>query len=139
MDYSTFAAEKLKCIFTYLFILRQVMNEFKLYDLKVETIQGERPFVCSHIAGDSFEVRGENLYFKTDKPFSLYALAALLPLLPSKQRPLSQYDWMATDHIVACPDPHCGARFKISRIGSQVVRRSDTTVVPLPEKNDWTE
>ncbi len=115
------------------------MSEFKLYDLQVETIAGERPFVCSHQAGESFEVRGENLYFKTDKPFSLYALAALLPLLPAKQRPLNHYDWMATDHIIACPDPHCGARFKISRIGSHVYKRSETTVVPLPEKNDWRE
>jgi uncharacterized repeat protein (TIGR04076 family) len=110
---------------------------FELYDLKVEVIEGDKPFVCNHQVGDAFEVRGENLYFKTDKPFSLYALAALLPLLPTKQRPLNQYDWMATDHIIACPDPHCGARFKISRIGKQTFERAATTVVPLPEHNDW--
>lgn len=115
------------------------MSEFKLYDLKVETMEGDRPFVCSHKVGDSFEVRGENLHFKVEKPFSLYALAALLPLLPAKQRPLNQYDWMATDHIIACPDPHCGALFKISRIGSHVHKRSETTVVPIPENNDWRE
>lgn len=115
------------------------MNEFKLYDLKVETIEGDKPFVCSHQVGEAFELRGENLYFKTDRPFSLYALAALLPLLPAKQRPLHQFDWMATDHIIACPDPHCGARFKISRIGTHLVERSSTTIVPLPEKNEWTE
>ncbi len=112
---------------------------FELYDLKVETIEGDRPFVCSHQQGDSFEVRGENIYFKSDKQFSLYVLAALLPLLPAKQRPLNRNDWMATDHIIACPDPHCGARFKISRIGKQVFERSETTVVPLPENNDWIE
>ncbi len=114
-------------------------SDFVLYDLKVEVVAGDKPFVCSHQLGDAFEVRGENLHFKTDKPFSLYALAALLPLLPAKQRPLNQFDWMATDHIIACPDPHCGARFKVSRIGKQVVRRSDTTVVPLPTNNDWIE
>jgi len=112
---------------------------FNLYDLKVEVIQGDKPFVCSHQVGDAFEVRGENLCFKADKPFSLYALAALLPLLPAKQRPLNQYDWMATDHIIACPDPHCGARFKISRIGKQTFERAATTVVPLPELNDWAD
>jgi uncharacterized repeat protein (TIGR04076 family) len=110
---------------------------FELFDLKVEVIEGEKPFVCSHQLGDAFEVRGENLYFKNDRPFSLYALSALLPLLPTKQRPLDPMDWMATDHIIACPDPHCGARFKISRIGTRVFERSDTTIVPLPEKNDW--
>jgi len=112
---------------------------FHLYDLKVEVIEGEKPFVCSHQPGDAFEVRGENLHFKADRPFSLYALAALLPLLTPKQRPLNQYDWMATDHIIACPDPNCGARFKISRIGKHVYTRASTTVTPLPEQNDWIE
>lgn len=112
-------------------------TSFELYDLKVEVIEGEKPFVCSHQLGDAFEVRGENLYFKSDGPFSLYALSALLPLLPTKQRPLNPVDWMATDHIIACPDPHCGARFKISRIGKRVFERSETTIVPLPEINDW--
>ncbi len=112
---------------------------FILYDLKVEVLAGERPFVCSHQVGEAFEVRGENLHFKSDKPFSLYALAALLPLLPAKQRLLNGNDWMATDHIIACPDPHCGARFKISRIGKRTVERSTTTIVPLPGKNDWIE
>ncbi len=112
---------------------------FVLYDLKVEVIEGDKPFVCNHVVGDAFEVRGENLHFKNDHPFSLYALAALLPLLPAKQRPLNQFDWMATDHIIACPDPHCGARFKISRIGKHEVKRSDTTVVPLPENDDWAD
>jgi uncharacterized repeat protein (TIGR04076 family) len=117
------------------------MNEhsFILYDLKVETIEGDKPFVCKHQVGDSFEVHGENLIFKNERPFSLYALASLLPLLPPKQRPLNQYDWMATDHIIPCPDPECGARFKISRIGKRTLKRSDTTIVPLPEDNDWAE
>lgn len=114
-------------------------HKFKLYDLKVETIEGDKPFVCGHTVGHSFEVRGENLHFKTEEPFSLYALAALLPLLPTKQRPLNRYDWMATDHIIACPDPHCGAQFKISRIGKQTFDRDDTTIVPLPDQNDWIE
>lgn len=112
---------------------------FVLYDLKVEVIPGDKPFVCSHQVGDAFEVRGENLIFPPDKPFSMYALAALLPLLPTKQRPLNAYDWMATDHIIACPDPHCGARFKIRRVGKREFKRSDTTVVPLTSDNAWAE
>ena len=42
-----------------------------------ERLEGDRPFVCSHELGSAFEVRGENLYFETDRPFSMYALAAL--------------------------------------------------------------
>ena len=114
-------------------------HQFTLYDLRVETIEGDKPFVCRHQLGPNFEVRGENLHFLSDQPFSLYALSALLPLLPAKQRPLNEYDWMATDHIIACPDPHCGAKFKISRIGKQTVTRSDTTIEPLPDDNPWKE
>ena len=112
---------------------------FPIYDLRVETEEGDKPFVCSHVVGSAFEVRGENLHFETDKPFSMYALAALLPLLPAKQRPLNEYDWMATDHVIACPDPHCGARFRISRIARHTVERSTTTIEPLPEDNPWKE
>lgn len=114
-------------------------TQFPLYDLRVEVIEGDRPFVCSHEVGSAFEVRGENLHFENDRPFSLYALAALLPLLPAKQRPLNEFDWMATDHVIACPDPHCGARFRISRIARNMVTRSDTTVETLPENNPWKE
>ncbi len=112
---------------------------FPIYDLRVETIEGARPCVCSHEVGAGFEVRGENLHFDDGKPFSMYTLAALLPLLPAKQRPLNEYDWMATDHVIACPDPHCGARFRISRIGRRVLERDDTTIEPLPEDNPWKE
>jgi len=114
-------------------------HSFTLYDLRVETLAGDKPFVCSHEVGSAFEVRGENLHFETGKPFSLYALAALLPLLPAKQRPLNEYDWMATDHVIACPDPHCGARFRISRIARQTVRREDTTIEPMTADNTWKE
>ena len=112
-------------------------SSFELYNLKVEVIEGDKPFVCSHQLGDAFEVHGENLHFKSDRPFSLYALSAILPLLPAKQRPLNPVDWMATDHIIACPDPNCGARFKISRIGNSLFQRADTTIVPLPTSSDW--
>jgi hypothetical protein len=41
-------------------------------------------------------------------------------------------DWMTTDSDVACPDPHCGARFRITRTGLRTLRHSEVTVVPLP-------
>ena len=107
--------------------------QFIIYDLRVETIEGDRPFVCSHVVGSAFEVRGENLHFESGKPFSMYALAGLLPLLPAKQRPLDEHDWMATDHVIACPDPHCGARFRVTRTGLRSFSHAETTVVPLPE------
>ena len=36
-------------------------DSFELYDLRVEVIATDRAMVCSHSAGDWFEVRGENL------------------------------------------------------------------------------
>ena len=106
-------------------------DRFQLYDLRVETVATDRPFVCGHRAGDVFEVHGEQLIFPAGQPFSMYALAALLPLLPAKQRMTHGNDWMTTDTDIACPDPHCGARFRITRTGVRTFRHSEVTVVPL--------
>ena len=105
-------------------------REFWLYDLKVETVLDGRQPVCRHIEGDSFTVEGENLVFRKDQRVSMYALAALLPLLPAKQRDSSPDDWMSTDTEVACPDPHCGARFRITRTGTRRFTHAETTGLP---------
>jgi hypothetical protein len=42
------------------------------------------------------------------------------------------HDWITTDTEVACPDPNCGARFRIMRIGTRTLRHSEVTAVPLP-------
>lgn len=106
-------------------------DAFELYDLRVEVIAGERPMVCSHREGHAFDVQGENLVFAGPSSFSLYALAALLPLLPAKQRDTHRNDWMTTDTDIACPDPNCGARFRITRTARRSFRHSEVTVVPL--------
>ncbi len=109
-------------------------DTFVLYDLKVETRKGRRPFVCSHRAGDSFLVVGENLVFPASTTFSMYSLSALLPLLPAKQRPTHANDWMTTDTDIACPDPNCGALFRITRVGRRAFSHAATTAVPLPRR-----
>lgn len=106
-------------------------DTFTLYDLKVEIIATDKPMVCSHKKGDYFLVQGENLVFPETHSFSMYALSALLPLLPAKQRPLHQNDWMLSDSIIACPDPHCGAKFKITRTGTRIFSHDACTVVPI--------
>jgi uncharacterized repeat protein (TIGR04076 family) len=106
-------------------------DEFELYDLRVEVVAGERPMVCSHAVGDYFELSGENLSFPAGQTFPIYPLAALLPLLPAKQRETAPADWMTTDMEVACPDPHCGARFRITRTGRTTFRHGDVTHVPM--------
>lgn len=109
-------------------------DAFQLYDLRVEVVGTERPMVCSHRVGDWFAVEGENLRFPDGQPFSMYALAALLPLLPAKQRMTHENDWMSTDADIACPDPHCGALFRITRTGLRTFRHSEVTAVPLPDR-----
>jgi uncharacterized repeat protein (TIGR04076 family) len=89
---------------------------FYLYDLKIETVLDGRTPVCKHIEGDFFTVEGENLVFSKKQEVSMYALAALLPLLPAKQRVTDQSDWMSTDAEIACPDPYCGGRFRVTRL-----------------------
>jgi hypothetical protein len=42
-------------------------------------------------------------------------------------------DWMTTDTLIACPDPNCGALFRITRTGTTTFRHSDVTVVPMEE------
>ncbi len=111
-------------------------DSFELYDLRVEVVvPAERlaeRILCNARLGDWFEVRGELLHFPPGQAFSMYSLAALLPLLPAKQRPTHANDWMNTDAEVACPDPHCPTRFRITRLGLRRFSHAQTTAVPLP-------
>lgn len=105
-------------------------GEFWLYDLHVETVLDGRTPVCRHVEGESFRVEGENLVFAPGTRISMYALAGLLPLLPAKQRMTDPNDWMSTDAEVACPDPHCGGRFRITRLGKRRFTHAATTGQP---------
>ena len=107
-------------------------DEFELYDLRVDVVvHDDRKIQCHAKVGDYFEVHGEVLHFPPGQGFSLYSLAALLPLLPAKQRVTQPADWMGTDAEVACPDPHCPTRFRITRLGKRSFKHSDTTAVPM--------
>jgi len=104
---------------------------FELYDLRVEVIAPEGGAIyCGAQVGDYFELRGEMLHVPPGQGFSIYSLAALLPLLPAKQRPTHKNDWMTTDAEIACPDPNCSTRFRITRMGLRRFNPVDTTAVP---------
>jgi uncharacterized repeat protein (TIGR04076 family) len=55
--------------------------------------------------GDHVILRSGRLYIPAHRHFCLYALHAVLPLLPAKQRPLEDGDWLKEDSLVICPDP----------------------------------
>jgi uncharacterized repeat protein (TIGR04076 family) len=111
-------------------------DSFELFDLKVEvTAPPGKPIYCGAKPGDYFELKGEMLTLPPGQGFSIYSLAALLPLLPAKQRPTDPNDWMSTDAEVACPDPNCASRFRISRTGTRRFSHAAVTAVPLPGKD----
>lgn len=107
-------------------------DSFELYDLKVEVVAppGARIY-CGARPGDFFEVRGEMLYLPAGQGMSIYSLAAVLPLLPAKQRTSDKNDWMSSDAEVACPDPNCPTRLRITRLGKRRFRHAQATAVPL--------
>jgi len=107
-------------------------DSFELYDLKVEVIvpQGGKVY-CGAKPGDHFELRGEMLHLPPGQGFSIYSLAAVLPLLAAKQRPAHAHDWISTDAEVACPDPNCSTRLRITRTGLRRFSHADTTAVLL--------
>ena len=105
---------------------------FDLFDLRVDAIVPEGvPIYCGARPGDHFELKGEMLSLPPGQGISIYSLAAVLPLLAAKQRPSHANDWMTSDAEIACPDPNCGSRLRISRIGTRRFSHAATTAVPL--------
>lgn len=117
--------------------MSQTDHLFELYDLKVEVVRsGEGKIYCGAEPGDYFELRGEMLHLPPGQGFSIYSLASVLPLLAAKQRPTHPNDWMTSDAEVACPDPNCPTRLKITRLARRTFNHSDTTKVALTGQED---
>jgi len=113
-------------------------DSFELYDLRVEAVmpEGGGKVYCGANPGDHFELRGEMLHMPPGQGFSIYSIAAVLPLLAAKQRPSHPNDWMTSDADVACPDPNCSSRLRITRLGLRRFSHAATTAVPLPGADD---
>ncbi|RYF83377.1 MAG: TIGR04076 family protein [Comamonadaceae bacterium] len=111
-------------------------DQFELYDLRVEVVESDKPFIMHVKKGDYFDVIGGRVVLPADNPsFSLYGLLAVLPFIPAKQRPTHPHDWMTSDCLIASTDPACGARFKITRLEKRALHHGDFSVVPLGETN----
>ena len=108
---------------------------FDLYDLRVEVVipHPDAKIYCGAQSGDYFELRGELLFLPPGQGFSIYSLSSVLPLLAAKQRETHKNDWMTSDAEVACPDPNCETRLRITRIGRRSFKRSETTGTEIPE------
>jgi len=108
-------------------------ESFELWDLRVEAVipPGAKVY-CGAREGDFFELKGEMLTLPAGRGFSIYSLAAVLPLLAAKQRPTHRADWMTSDAEVACPDPNCQSRLRIVRTQRRRFQHGETTATPLP-------
>ena len=103
-------------------------GEFRLANLRVSVVAIEGRSVCGLAVGDYFEVtESSRVRIPAGRHFCLYALAAVLPLLPAKMRALDPADWLAHDSLVACPDPDERVILRIERTGEATLRTSDLT------------
>jgi len=108
-------------------------DSFELHDLRVEVVAppGARLY-CGAVAGDYFELRGEMLTLPAGQGMSIYSIASVLPLLAAKQRQTHPNDWMTSDAEIACPDPNCPSRLRISRLGLRRFSHGQKTAAPVP-------
>ena len=98
------------------------MTEMHLYDLRVTVERIEGRSVCGLEVGDYFEVtESSRVRIPDGRHFCLYAIQAVLPLLPAKMRRLPEEDWLEQDNLVCCPDPEEGLVMRIERIGERTL------------------
>jgi len=104
------------------------MSEFEIYDIRVTVHEIKGRSVCGMKVGDYFEVtESSKLRIPDGKHFCIYALSAVLPLLPAKQRLLNQNDWLEKDMLVACPDPEEQLIMRIERTKRRIMNGDDLT------------
>jgi uncharacterized repeat protein (TIGR04076 family) len=102
--------------------------ETEVYDLRVIVERIEGRSVCGLAVGDYFEVtESSRVHIPEGRHFCLYALSAVLPLLPAKQRKLPDGDWLERDSLVACPDPDERMIMRIERIARRSIPTDELT------------
>jgi len=103
-------------------------SDMELFDLRVTVDRIAGRSVCGMRVGDYFElVNSAELRIPAGRHFCVYALQAVLPLLPAKQRQLPANDWLERDTLVCCPDPDEGLVMRIDRIGVCRLNSADLT------------
>jgi uncharacterized repeat protein (TIGR04076 family) len=83
-------------------------------DLRITVERIEGRCIEGMCVGRTALVRRSSLYLP--QPFCLYALQAIMPLLPAMQRRLEPGDWMATENEVICPDPLGNVILRIEKV-----------------------
>ena len=71
---------------------------------------------CGLELGDYFEVCGSTLTLPAGKPFCLFAMAAVFPVLASRLSDLPSDDWLERKPWICCPDPTEGVVLRLDRV-----------------------
>jgi uncharacterized repeat protein (TIGR04076 family) len=104
------------------------VTEMRIYDVRVTVERIEGRSVCGLEVGDWFEVtESSRVRIPEGKHFCLFALQAVLPLIPAKMRRLPDEDWLERDSLVACPDPDERVIMRIERIGERTLVTEELT------------
>jgi uncharacterized repeat protein (TIGR04076 family) len=101
-------------------------TDMELYDIRVVVDRIEGRSVCGMRVGDSCEITNSS-QLTIPGHFCFYALQAVLPLIPAKQRQLPAGDWLERDQLVACPDPEERLIMRIERGALRAMRSDDLT------------
>lgn len=105
---------------------QEAQPDMELYDLRITVDSIEGRSVCGLSVGDYIELtESSRLRLPPGGHFCLYALAAVAPLLPAKQRQLPESDWLEQESLVACPDPEERLIMRITRTARRLMRSSD--------------
>ena len=101
-------------------------TDMELYDIRVVVDRIEGRSVCGMQVGDCVEVT-KSSRLSIPGHFCFYALQAVLPLIPAKQRRLPEGDWLEREQYVACPDPEERLIMRIERGALRPLRSQDLT------------
>ena len=104
------------------------MTEMRLYDLRITVERIEGRSVCGLEIGDYFEVtESSRVHIPEGRHFCLFAMPAVLPLLPAKMRRLPDEDWLEQESLVCCPDPEERLVMRVERIGERTLVTEELT------------
>ncbi len=103
-----------------------------MYDLRVSVAEVRGFCDLPMKVGDYFEVSGGRIYLPPSGYICMWALAALLPMLPAKQREIKEEnDWIPTTEHMSCPDPNGMVIYRSERLPGVAPLRLDPTSEPL--------
>ena len=93
-------------------------TDMELFDLRVTVDRIEGRSVCGMRVGDYFElVNSAELRLPPGRHFCVWALQAVLPALPAKQRQLPAGGLAGARHVLLLSDPEEGLVMRIDRTG----------------------